>query len=220
MLKQYALALMSAEIAAALVTAAAGIIVAIPAVSVYNFLRRRIEKFESELVTTQEVAKPSDTLASRPSFRFAQTLPLQSRFSGLPPFALLAAPALACVVALFTFFEPYESPTGLPVRLLPIGSLDKHHHAAKPILISLVKASNSGSTAVRVQSKEIPLDNLNRAVVQKIGVSPQLRVYVEAEGALPWADVVRVLDLVRSSDAEVFLLTTTPNSSSRASTLP
>ena len=41
------------------------------------------------------------------SFDFARALPLRKRFSCTPPFALIAAPALACVVSLFLTFERY-----------------------------------------------------------------------------------------------------------------
>lgn len=210
MLTSFADALISAEIASALVTTAAGIIVAVPAISAYNLLQSRIEEVESELSKRTETAR-TDTVLTAPSFRFAQTRPLQRLFSRLPPFALVAAPVLASVVAAFAFFEPYEIPTGLPVRLLRMGALDEHHSRAKPVVISLFKASTSDSAAVRLNSKEIPLDNLDLAAILRMGVSPQRKVYVEAEGALPWTDVVRVLDLVRGSDADVVLLTTTPH---------
>ena len=91
-----------------------------------------------------------------------------------------------------------------------MGALDEHHSRAQPVLISLLKASNSDSAVVRLNSKETPLDNLDLAAILRMGVSPQRKVYVEADGALPWTDVVRVLDLVRGSDAEGVLLTSTP----------
>gem|GEM_PF-3103518 len=210
MLKSLAEALISAETASALVTTAAGIIVAVPSILAYNLLQTRVEEVKSELARRRETAR-TDIVLTSPSFRFAQTLPLQCPFSRLPPFALVAAPVLASVVAAFAFFEPYETPTGLPVSLLRTGALDQHNSRAKPVLISLLKASNSDSAVVRLNSKEIPLDNLDLAATLRMGVSPQRKVYVEADGALAWTDVVRVLDLVRGSDAEVVLLTSTPH---------
>ena len=210
MLKSIAEALMSAEVASALVTTAGGIVVAIPAILAYNLLQVRFEGVKSELARGKDAAS-TDTVLTSPSFRYAQTLPLQSPFSRLPPFALVAAPVLASVVAAFAFFEPYESPKGLPVWLMRMGALDELQSRATPVRISLLRASNSDSVVVRLNSKEIPLENLDVAAIPKIGLSSRRKVYVEAEGALQWTDIIRVLDVVRGSDAEVVLLTTTPH---------
>jgi biopolymer transport protein ExbD len=111
-------AIISARIAAALITASAGIIVAVPAMLAHNLLRTRIARFERESAGMMPagVAPHADQINPRP-FRFALTLPLKRGFSGLPPFALVAAPALASVMAVFMSFEQYETPTGLTVGL-------------------------------------------------------------------------------------------------------
>ena len=71
-----------AGIGVALVATSAGLVVAIPAAISYNVLRMRLEKFES--------SGSSTLLASSPrTYGFAQTLPLRSRFSRLPAFALI-----------------------------------------------------------------------------------------------------------------------------------
>jgi biopolymer transport protein ExbD len=111
-------AIISARIAAALITAAAGIIVAVPAILTHNLLRTRVARFERESASMVFAGVAAHAHQNRPRpFRLAQTLPLKRRFSGLPPFALVAAPALASVVAMFMSFEPYKTPTGLPVGL-------------------------------------------------------------------------------------------------------
>lgn len=101
-----------------------------------------------------------------------------------------------------------------------MGSLDERRHGSKPILISVVRASGSGSPVVRLNSKEIALDNFNPVVIQKSGVPRKWKGYVEAESTLPWADVVTVLDVVKGSNANVVLMTTTPSPDSRAKKLP
>ncbi len=208
--RRLALAMISANVAAALVTAAAGILVAIPANLSYNFVHTRIDELERELNGHRTDAQPLGR-----SFQFAQKLPLQNRFSGLPPFALLAAPALASLVAIFTLFQPYDVPTGLSVRLLEIGSLDSHRFSTKPVIISVVSASANGSPVIRVNSRETTLDNLDEAMGQKPKAPSQWTAYVEAESSLPWGDVVSVIDVVKGLHGNVVLLTTTPDTSSR-----
>jgi biopolymer transport protein ExbD len=195
--------MVASEMAAALIATAAGLLVAIPAAVSYNILRTRVEMFESD---------PSNMplAAIGHSSQFAQKLSLKKRFSGLPPFALLAAPAPASLVAIFTFFQPHDVPAGLSVRLLQIGSLDNRHHEAKPVLISVVIGSPNGSVVIRVNSKETPLDQLDQAV-RKLKVPPQWTAYVEVEDTLAWDDVVKVIDVLKRLDTNVVLLTTKPN---------
>jgi len=96
------LAMMASRIAAALVTTAAGIIVAVPATCFYNHLRTRMDLLDSE------VANEAIEQRSR-HCQVARRLALTRRFSQLPAFALVAAPGLAILVAAFT---PFFSPSG------------------------------------------------------------------------------------------------------------
>jgi biopolymer transport protein ExbD len=145
------------------------------------------------------------------SFQFAQRLPLQKRFSGPPAFALIGAPVLAVLVAILTLFPSDHIPTGLPVRLLAIGSLDSDPLSAKPVVITVVSASANGSAVIRVNGREMPLGNLNRGVDRKPKVPTQWTAYVEAGNTLLWGDVVNVIDVVQGLNANVVLLTTTPD---------
>lgn len=209
------LAMATASIGASLVPAVAGIIVAIPAILSYNHLRSSIERFERGL-SNMPVAACVPTLSGvGRSYQFAQKLPLQSRFSNMPPFALLAAPVLASLVAIFTFFQPYEAPAGLFVRLLEVGSLENRRHPVKSAIISVDRASANGSPLIRVNFNETPVDNLDEALVRKLKLPPQWTAYVEAEDTLPWGDVVKVVDVVKGLDANVVLLTTKPNPNAR-----
>lgn len=96
-----ALRILSVNTAATLITAAAGILVAIPAIMVHNFLHTCIERFEREFsrVASAGIASHEDTGVQR-QFRFAQTLPLKRRFSSLPwlslrhPLSLASSPCL------------------------------------------------------------------------------------------------------------------------------
>jgi biopolymer transport protein ExbD len=110
--KHAALAMISSRVAAALVTTAAGILVAVPATCFYNYLRTRIDLLESEA--------PNDPPPQiRRYRRRARRLALSKRFSQLPAFSLIAAPGLAVLVAVYTpHFAPRES-TGFGIELAP-----------------------------------------------------------------------------------------------------
>jgi hypothetical protein len=99
-------AMLVSEIAAAFISTAAGIVVAVPATYSYNYLRTRTDSLQSEV---------SDGPLVRRRF------PLRPRFSTFS-FAVIAAPALAISVAEFMTFSSTQMPKGLPVRLLKIGA--------------------------------------------------------------------------------------------------
>jgi hypothetical protein len=213
--KNAALRILTLSIAARVISAAAGILVAIPAMLAYNFLRTRIDRFERECLRAVPagMASHGDQVGLR-QFRLAQTLPLKKRFSSLPPFGLIAAPALAGVVMVFMAFEPYETPTGLDVRLLPINSLDGDRLSLKPVVIAIVVGAN-GSPVIRVNFRETPPNNLEEATRRELKLIAEPRVFVEAESTIAWADVTNVIDIMQGLNAEVFLLTATPDATSR-----
>jgi biopolymer transport protein ExbD len=189
--------------------------VAIPAILAHNFLRTRIDRFGHEFSCSVPAGMASHEDPAGPrQFRLAQTLPLKKRFSRLPPFALIAAPALASVVAVFMAFEPYETPTGLDVRLLLIGSLDRDRLSHKPVVITIVAGAN-GSAVICVNSRETPPNNLEGATRGELKLVTEPRVYVEAESTVAWADVTNVIDVMEGLNTEVVLLTATPDASSR-----
>lgn len=106
------LTMVAANMAAALATTAAGILVAVPATCSYNYLCTRKDLLENEA--------PSDPPAQLSGRRrVAGRLPLTKRFSQLPAFGLIAAPGLAALVAMYMpYFAPRE-PTGFGVELAP-----------------------------------------------------------------------------------------------------
>jgi hypothetical protein len=184
--------LIEARTASSLLTAATAILVAMPAILVHNILRTRIQRYEHEFSEAVHagIALHEGT-ASPQQFRLAQTLPLQKPFSSLPPFALIAAPALASVVAMFMVLEPYERPTGLGIRLLPIGALDGDHLLPKQVVVAIVTGA-SGSHVIRVNSTETPPNNLEKVMRRRLKLLAKPRVYVEAESTVAWADVTNV----------------------------
>lgn len=207
-------ALIEARTASSLLTAATAILVAILAILVHNILRTRIQRYEREFSGAAHAGMASQEDTDTPQqFRLAQTLPLQKPFSRLPPFALIAAPALVSVVAVFMTLEPYETPTGLGVRLLPIGALDGDHLLPKPVVISVVAGAN-GSPVMRVNSRETLPNDLEEVTRHRLKLLAKPRVYVEAENNVAWADVTKVIDVMEGMNAEVVLLTAAPDSSS------
>ena len=190
-----------ADIAGTLVTTVAGLIVAIPAAVSYNVLRTRLEKFESSRSSTLLEAAPC-------SYGFAQTLPLQRRFSGLPAFALIDAPILGTLVLMFALLLSPQIPVGMRVHLLTIGAGDQD---LSPIIISVIATNGSGPSTVFVNSKETPWDELGNTLRGQLKVRPHWIVYVAGGDEVPWADVANAIDVARGLHAEVVLLTATPN---------
>jgi biopolymer transport protein ExbD len=193
------LAWISQEISTALVATAAGLIVAIPAAVCYNVLRTCLAKFESNR---------SNVLLEAPegSFQVAQTLSLRGRFSGFPAFALIAAPVLAILVPLFSLFQRFIVPMGLPVRTLKIGVTD---HDSAPILVS-IGVSTTDQSIVYVNSKEFQWNELGSAMQDQFERRAHPLAYVDAGNEVPWTDVVNAIDVAQGLQAEVVLLTTTP----------
>lgn len=194
---------------AALVATAAGLIVAIPAAVFYNVLRLCLEKFENSRSSTLLEATPR-------SYGFAQTLPLRRRFSGMPAFALTGVPVLGILLLFGLLLGPRIS-TGLPVHLLRIGASEKDlaEHISSPIVVSVVGESPSGMSAVYVNSKETPWNELGNTLRNQLKVRPRWIVYVEGEDDASWQDVVNVIDVARGLHAEVVLLTVAPNMDSK-----
>jgi hypothetical protein len=201
--KFFSTSALSSELSVALVAAAAGLIVAFPAAISYNVLRTCLEKFEDGRSSTLLEATPR-------SYGFAQTLPLRSRFSGLPAFALIAAPVLGILVPMFALMlSPLTRiPVGLPVHVLKIGASG---HDSDPIIISVVGTSASGRAVLYVNSKETSWDELGNILRSQLKVRPHWVVYVEGEDYASWRDVVNVIDVARGLHVEVVLLTVSPS---------
>jgi biopolymer transport protein ExbB/TolQ len=92
-------------VSAAFLSTAAGLLVAIPAVVSYNYLRARIEPLGREISGNGH--EQSDQ-----SFQVAQTRPLTPRSSRVP-FAVIAVPSLAVSMMAFMTFSSFHVPKGL-----------------------------------------------------------------------------------------------------------
>lgn len=193
MQKQAALAMMTADFSAALIATAAGILVTIPATLAHNSLRTRINRFERELSSAGMA--PHEDPAGQRQFRLAQTLPLKKRFSSLPPFALIAATALASVVAVFIAFEPYETPTGLHVGLIP--DRCELEDDDRPIVLLITDAGEFFINQTQEDWNSLP------EVVSKIyGSRVHRTLYVRADDGVPFQTVADAIDIVENANIE------------------
>jgi biopolymer transport protein ExbB/TolQ/biopolymer transport protein ExbD len=192
-----ALVMVVSGIDAAFISSAAGLLVAVPAVVSYNYLRTRIDSLESEMYSKARRSR---------HFQVAQKLPLTPRFSKLP-FAVIAVPALAISVAAFVTFSSFATPKGLPVRLVKTGALEAEHFTVKPIVIEITRTGGNG-LAVYVNSKKAPFDELERRLQSELKARPL--ACIKAENGVSWGDVISVIDVVEGLHADVVLLTITP----------
>jgi len=188
------------QVSVAFVATAAGLIVAITAAISYNILRTCLGKFENSRSSTLVEATPR-------IYGFAQTLPLQRRFSAMPAFALIGAPILAILIPFFAFFRRFDVPLGLPVHIMEIGVAN---HDSEPIIISVVGTSASDLPVLCVNSKETPWGDLGNTLRSQLKARPHWTVYVEGGKDVPWTLLAYVIDVARGLHAEVVLLTVAP----------
>ncbi len=183
-----ALAVMTSIMAAALVTTAAGIIVAVSATCSYNYLCNRLNLIENKAPI--------------------QRYPLGKRFSRPPAFACIAAPALAISITLFISVPSRESAKGLDVRVLKIGSLEPEPRpGVEPVLIRLL-GTNSGPSSIFVNSRRTTQHELREAV--QASLRPDQMVNVAADQNVLWADVASAIDVAEGLEGDVVLLTAPP----------
>lgn len=189
-----ALAWIATGVDAAFLSTAAGILVAVPATCLHNYLRTRVGLLEIEL---------ADNRAEKTRF------PLRPRVS-LFPFPLIAIPVLAMSLLAFMVFPSFFGPKGLRVRVMAIGALEKKTPSAGPIVISVVDMKPNAAPAIYVNSKKTSWDELtNKLRCESNGRSNSI-VYVQADKDVFWKYVMDVTDAAKALHGEVVLLTTTP----------
>jgi biopolymer transport protein ExbD len=182
-------------IAAALLPAAAGILVAVPATCFHNYLLTRLDLLDRE--------RSNGPLEKR---RF----PLNARLSVLP-FALIAAPVLAMAVAAFMTFPSLHPRVGLSVHLMPIGALDTKPLSVEPLVIEVVSAKASASPSFYLNSKKTSWDELGNKLRSELRVHPlQSIICVRADADVDWKYVTDVIDLAEGLRVDVVLLTAAP----------
>jgi MotA/TolQ/ExbB proton channel family protein len=205
-----ALAFISLNLSRAPITIAAALLVAVPAIWSYNYLRTLLDLLKIEIAGSAH-----ETIRQRPCIGVAQSLPLKRQFSGLPSSAVTVAPCLALVIAGFITFSSFDISRGLPVRLLrPGGRAAREEYFTTDPVVIVVAMSGNGSPLLYVNSKKTPLDELSNTVRGELKLRPGRVAYVEAESGVQWTDMVNVIDIVEH-DATVVLSTITDMKSPR-----
>jgi biopolymer transport protein ExbD len=180
-------AMISSETAAALVTTAGGLVVAIPAAAFYNILRTRVEIVESGL---------SDTplTSSSQSFQFAQKLPLQRQFASMPPFALIAAPGLAVLLALYVAFSSSplcEVAKGLHMGIAPARC--EYAGGDRRIVLRITDAGSLFLSNVPEDWSRLPtrLSEIYSDRVRRV-------LYLSADDGVPFQTVADAIDIAQN----------------------
>lgn len=183
-------------LSAALLSSAAGILVAVPATCLHNYVSTRLDLLKRDL--------SKGSLEKR---RF----PLKPHVSVFS-YAVIAAPALALSVAAYMTFPSFLPPKGLPVRLKAVGALEKKGPSVESIVITLVSTKTSALPVIYVDSKKTSWDELENKLRSALSVRPPHSVaYVQADEDVDWRYLTDIIDLAEGLDVDVFLLTATPN---------
>jgi biopolymer transport protein ExbD len=182
--KNAALALISSRIAVALVTTAVGILEAVPAICSYNYLRTRIDLLESEL--SNEPAQISRYCQGTRRFG------LTKRFSQLPAFALIAAPGLAVLVAVYTpYFAPRE-PTGLELEL---ASTCREYDGHDRLIV--LHITDAGKLFLNTEQED--WNSLVGRLLEIYSVRVHRTLYLVADDGVPFQTVADALDIVENA---------------------
>jgi biopolymer transport protein ExbD len=176
----------SGAVTVAFITTAVGLLVAIPAVWFYNYLRTRIDLLEIEI---------SSDVAVRGSrhFRFTQKFPLAALFSRIP-FPLIAAPSLAILVGVvFTEYSSYETPTGLYVDMRP-AALRCECGEDRLIVLHVTEASE-----VFLNQEQEDWNSLARRLSEIYSPRLNRTLYLFADDGVPFELVAGVIDIAKNA---------------------
>ena len=183
-------------IAAAFLSTVAGILVAVAATCLHNYLRMRVDSLDSEL-TSGRVGKTR--------------LPLRPRVSSFP-FPLTVVPILVLSIAAFMIFPSFYGPRGLRVRLMPTGTSETKAPSLEPIVIAVVFTKTDAVPTVYVNSNKTAWGELRNKLQSELEVRPpNSKVYVQADKDVFWQHVMYVTDVAAQLHAEVVLLTIKPD---------
>lgn len=166
----------------------AGIMVAVPATVCYCLFCARVELFSR----ASDWSHDPDSEKVH-SFEFAQELALKKRVSGLPPFALLAAPILACVTALFTPFHPDRIPLGLSV-LLP--SFSCRSEVTSRLIV--LRVNEKGELFINTEL--VAMTDLPDRLSGVYSARASRDLYLTADDEAPFQVVANAVDAIRSPD--------------------
>ncbi len=177
------------KVAAAFVTTAAGILVAVPATCSYNHLRRRIDLLESE-VLNEEVEQRGR------HFRAVRRFPLTKRFSQLPAFAVIAAPSLAILIAGYMTFASFHAPTGFGIELASSRCEDDRNNR-----LIVLHITNAGK--LFLNQEQADWNSLGGRLSEIYSMREHRTLYLLADSGVPFQTVADALDTVESAPVAV-----------------
>jgi biopolymer transport protein ExbD len=184
-------AMLGARVAAALVTTAAGILVAVPATFSYNYLCTLKDTLE------REVSRDPSAQINR----YRQSTPkhaLTKQFSQLPAFALIAAPCMAAVVLVYSSFSAPREATGFGIELAPPrcapNSIDRQ------IVLHITDEGN-----LFLNTEQQDWNSLASLLSGIYSLRAERTLYLTVDDGVPFQTVADFLDIVENVPA-----TTTP----------
>ena len=172
---------------AALLSTAAGLLVAIPAVVSYNYLCLHIEALEAEV--------PKGAAQNRkPQFQTAQKRFLRARFGGIQ-FAVVAAPAVTAFITAFMMLPSFRPPRGFGVSI----AHSQYEQCAEERPISL-RLTDDGKLLLNAEQEDWNRLSVRLSEIYSMRVNRTL--YLFAEERVPFQTVANTIDVVESTSAE------------------
>ena len=185
MAKSAALAMISSEVGAAPISTAAGLLVAVPAMCLYNFFRVRIESLETQVEKKWRRRRTQ-------SSQVAQSLPLTPRFSKLP-FALVAVPTLALSIAGFMTFASFNTARGLQVGLAP----DRCKYDPLEDRVIVLHITEAGK--LLINTEDVDWNTLAGRLSMIYSTRAQKTIYLLSDDGVPFQTVADAIDIVKGA---------------------
>jgi len=180
-------ALVAPGASAALLSTAAGLMVAVLAIASYNCLRARLE------ILQKEISKDAAHRSSH--FHAAQRLPLSPRFS-----AIALAPAAAIFIVAFALPWSFGPPVGLPVGVAP--DRCEFPGEARQIVLHLTEGSK-----LFMNTEQTEWGSLEFRLSQIYKLRADRTLYLLADDRVPSQDVADAIDIAENVRADMGLKT-------------
>jgi len=179
-------AMLGARVAAALVTTAAGILVAIPATVSYNLICTLKDSLDLE-VSCDPCSQTNGYRQSVP--RRAST----KQFSQLPSFSMIAATCMAVLVLVYSSSSPPREATGFGIELAPARC---EHDGFRQIVLHLTDEDK-----LFFATEQLEWNKLAGLLSQIYSVRAQRTLYLTVDDSVPFQTVADFLDIVENVPA-------------------
>jgi biopolymer transport protein ExbD len=176
------MAMITTRMALALVPTTAAIPVAILAICSYNSLCTRIDLLLDDVFYEQQRGR---------HFRGARRFPPTKRFSELPAFGLLAAPALAFVIAAYMTFASFNTPKGFYVELASAGC---EYDAVDRLIV--LHITDTGKLFLNLEEED--RTNLASRLSAIYSMRQNRTLYLVADAGVPFQTVADALETVEN----------------------